>query len=178
MNVTMLLPQNLNLTNAFLKDTYSNYFTYLNWSLHNNYISQHGFEYKLSIFYTKLVNEIIPVYNSVYESFSGDPDDWLPDEDNTLNRIIFQILFDSNTSRLLSGYDKHILIRKFLDETKGLVGGDSHNMFVRFRTRKLLDTFADSLRYVNKLFNQVYGLTARKVPSHMPHMIGNGLKFN
>uniref|UniRef100_A0A4W6FFU2 N-acetylglucosamine-1-phosphotransferase subunits alpha/beta n=1 Tax=Lates calcarifer TaxID=8187 RepID=A0A4W6FFU2_LATCA len=37
--------------------------------------------------------------------------------------------------------------------------------------RKLQDTFADSLRYVNKLLNSQFGFTSRKVPAHMPHMI-------
>ncbi|XP_041636939.1 N-acetylglucosamine-1-phosphotransferase subunits alpha/beta isoform X2 [Cheilinus undulatus] len=37
--------------------------------------------------------------------------------------------------------------------------------------RKLKDTFADSLRYVNKLLNSQFGFTSRKVPAHMPHMI-------
>uniref|UniRef100_A0A8C4RXW9 N-acetylglucosamine-1-phosphotransferase subunits alpha/beta n=1 Tax=Erpetoichthys calabaricus TaxID=27687 RepID=A0A8C4RXW9_ERPCA len=37
--------------------------------------------------------------------------------------------------------------------------------------RKLKDTFADSLRYVNKLLNRKFGFTSRKVPAHMPHMV-------
>ncbi|XP_030635121.1 N-acetylglucosamine-1-phosphotransferase subunits alpha/beta isoform X2 [Chanos chanos] len=37
--------------------------------------------------------------------------------------------------------------------------------------RKLHDTFADSLRYVNKLLNSQFGFASRKVPAHMPHMI-------
>lgn len=37
--------------------------------------------------------------------------------------------------------------------------------------RKLLDTFADSLRYVNILYTKEYGHHPRKVPAHMPHMI-------
>lgn len=37
--------------------------------------------------------------------------------------------------------------------------------------RRLWDTFADSLRYVNKLLNGQFGFTSRKVPAHMPHMI-------
>ncbi|XP_040263582.1 N-acetylglucosamine-1-phosphotransferase subunits alpha/beta [Bufo bufo] len=38
-------------------------------------------------------------------------------------------------------------------------------------SRKLQDTFADSLRYVNKLLNSKFGFASRKVPAHMPHMI-------
>ncbi|XP_072171737.1 N-acetylglucosamine-1-phosphotransferase subunits alpha/beta-like [Diadema setosum] len=41
--------------------------------------------------------------------------------------------------------------------------------------RHLLDTFGDSLRHVNKLFNKKFGYQARKVPAHMPHMIDVGI---
>ncbi|KAF7701832.1 N-acetylglucosamine-1-phosphotransferase subunits alpha/beta [Silurus meridionalis] len=37
--------------------------------------------------------------------------------------------------------------------------------------RRLQDTFADSLRHVNRLLNGIFGYTSRKVPAHMPHMI-------
>ncbi|KAL5473979.1 hypothetical protein EMCRGX_G028549 [Ephydatia muelleri] len=39
------------------------------------------------------------------------------------------------------------------------------------RHRRLMEAFADSLRFVNRLYNQAYGYHARKVPAHMPHMI-------
>ncbi|KAL3224162.1 hypothetical protein MRX96_026743 [Rhipicephalus microplus] len=41
----------------------------------------------------------------------------------------------------------------------------------RWRGRRLLDTFGDSLRHVNRLFNTAFGYETRKVPSHMAHMI-------
>lgn len=34
-----------------------------------------------------------------------------------------------------------------------------------------LDTYAESLLYVNKIYNVAYGLERRKVPAHMPHLI-------
>jgi len=37
--------------------------------------------------------------------------------------------------------------------------------------RHLLDTYADSLRHVSRIYNRAYGYTARRVPGHMPHMI-------
>ena len=42
-----------------------------------------------------------------------------------------------------------------------------------FHSRKLMadDTFADSLRHVNRLYTKLYGHEARKVPAHMPHFI-------
>ena len=33
------------------------------------------------------------------------------------------------------------------------------------------DTFADSLRHVNRLYTKEYGHATRKVPAHMPHYI-------
>jgi hypothetical protein len=37
--------------------------------------------------------------------------------------------------------------------------------------RKPRDTFAESLLYVNRLYNQEFGFEPRKVPAHMPHLI-------
>jgi UDP-N-acetylglucosamine-lysosomal-enzyme len=38
-------------------------------------------------------------------------------------------------------------------------------------SRRLLDMFGDSLRFVNMLFTKAFGRTQRKVPAHMPHFI-------
>ena len=43
------------------------------------------------------------------------------------------------------------------------------------RIRKLQDTFGDSLRHVNRLYNKVYGYEARKVPAHMAHFINKNI---
>eukprot|EP01103_Thecamoeba_quadrilineata_P002665 TRINITY_DN1257_c0_g1_i1.p1 TRINITY_DN1257_c0_g1~~TRINITY_DN1257_c0_g1_i1.p1 ORF type:complete len:1024 (-),score=211.29 TRINITY_DN1257_c0_g1_i1:198-3269(-) len=40
-----------------------------------------------------------------------------------------------------------------------------------YQTRKLLDTFGDSLRYVDRLYSNEFGYSQRKVPAHMPHLI-------
>jgi len=37
--------------------------------------------------------------------------------------------------------------------------------------RRLLDTFGDSLKHVNRLYNKRFGYTARKVIAHMPHFM-------
>lgn len=47
----------------------------------------------------------------------------------------------------------------------------SYNADGAATSRRLQDTFADSLRHVNKLLNSQFGFTSRKVPAHMPHMI-------
>eukprot|EP00047_Mylnosiga_fluctuans_P003985 m.232102 g.232102 ORF g.232102 m.232102 type:complete len:1323 (+) comp12300_c0_seq1:20-3988(+) len=40
-----------------------------------------------------------------------------------------------------------------------------------WKPRHLLDTFGDSLKFVNKLYNKAFGYTARRVIAHMPHML-------
>ncbi|XP_018406670.1 PREDICTED: N-acetylglucosamine-1-phosphotransferase subunits alpha/beta [Cyphomyrmex costatus] len=39
------------------------------------------------------------------------------------------------------------------------------------RNARGLDTYAESLLYVNKIYNAAYGLERRRVPAHMPHLI-------
>ncbi|XP_058800867.1 N-acetylglucosamine-1-phosphotransferase subunits alpha/beta [Phymastichus coffea] len=36
---------------------------------------------------------------------------------------------------------------------------------------RTLDTYAESLLYVNRIYNKAYGLERRKVPAHMPHLL-------
>ncbi|XP_059170682.1 N-acetylglucosamine-1-phosphotransferase subunits alpha/beta-like [Physella acuta] len=43
--------------------------------------------------------------------------------------------------------------------------------------RQLLDTFGDSLRHVNHIYNREFGFQPRKVPGHMPHMIDKNIMF-
>jgi len=152
-NLVELYPRNLKFSHQFLQVVYENYFNYLNWSLSNEYLSQAGFEYKLNCFYSKLTNEINQTYTNMIEN-----SDLSNDEHELLNQILL-----NNRTHLIDEMDKHVFVHKYLEETK--------NDTMQFRKRKLLDTFADSLRYVNKLFNQVYGYVPRRVPAHMPHFI-------
>ncbi|XP_077270789.1 N-acetylglucosamine-1-phosphate transferase subunits alpha and beta isoform X1 [Temnothorax americanus] len=39
------------------------------------------------------------------------------------------------------------------------------------RNARGLDTYAESLLYVNKIYNAAYGLERRRVPAHMPHLV-------
>ncbi|KAF7491895.1 N-acetylglucosamine-1-phosphotransferase subunits alpha/beta [Sarcoptes scabiei] len=47
----------------------------------------------------------------------------------------------------------------------------SSSLSIKRLSRKLLDAYADSLIYVNHLYNREFGLEARKVPAHMAHFI-------
>lgn len=48
----------------------------------------------------------------------------------------------------------------------------------RSPSRRLLDTFGDSLRHVNRLYNNAFGYSARKVPAHMPHFIDRTIMYD
>ena len=37
--------------------------------------------------------------------------------------------------------------------------------------RRLMEGFHDSLKYVNRMYNHQYGIEARRVPAHIPHLI-------
>eukprot|EP00053_Salpingoeca_punica_P018525 m.182084 g.182084 ORF g.182084 m.182084 type:complete len:1404 (-) comp17455_c0_seq3:254-4465(-) len=43
--------------------------------------------------------------------------------------------------------------------------------------RQLKDTFGDSLKHVNNLYNKKFGYTPRKVIAHMPHMIDRDIMY-
>ncbi|XP_053318720.1 N-acetylglucosamine-1-phosphotransferase subunits alpha/beta [Spea bombifrons] len=68
-------------------------------------------------------------------------------------------------------WEKKKYFKDLLDEQALLLSDLSYITNGRKIGRKLQDTFADSLRYVNKLLNSKFGFTSRKVPAHMPHMI-------
>ncbi|XP_040514346.1 N-acetylglucosamine-1-phosphotransferase subunits alpha/beta isoform X5 [Gallus gallus] len=68
-------------------------------------------------------------------------------------------------------WEKKKYFQDLLDEEESLLKEMSYFTDGRHLGRQLKDTFADSLRYVNKLLNSKFGFTSRKVPAHMPHMI-------
>ncbi|KAM4746784.1 N-acetylglucosamine-1-phosphotransferase subunits alpha/beta [Rhinophrynus dorsalis] len=68
-------------------------------------------------------------------------------------------------------WEKKKYFKDLLDEEAALLSDLSYITSGKQVGRKLQDTFADSLRYVNKLLNSKFGFTSRKVPAHMPHMI-------
>lgn len=51
------------------------------------------------------------------------------------------------------------------------LGEDEVNVARRSNSRRRLDTYAQSLIHVNRLYNKEFGLENRKVPAHVPHFI-------
>ncbi|XP_066490212.1 N-acetylglucosamine-1-phosphotransferase subunits alpha/beta isoform X2 [Tiliqua scincoides] len=68
-------------------------------------------------------------------------------------------------------WEKQKYFQDLLDEEAALRKEMAYFTDSKMVGRQLKDTFADSLRYVNKLLNSKFGFTSRKVPAHMPHMI-------
>ncbi|CAJ1054756.1 N-acetylglucosamine-1-phosphotransferase subunits alpha/beta isoform X2 [Xyrichtys novacula] len=68
-------------------------------------------------------------------------------------------------------WERRKFFQELLEEEERLQRELSYQTDGAATGRKLQDTFADSLRYVNKLLNSQFGFTSRKVPAHMPHMI-------
>ena len=64
------------------------------------------------------------------------------------------------------------LIKNLWAEQYGsLLKNDDLEEELQISKRKLLDTFGDSLKHVNRLLTTRFGASSRKVPSHMPHFI-------
>ncbi|XP_029419195.1 N-acetylglucosamine-1-phosphotransferase subunits alpha/beta [Nannospalax galili] len=68
-------------------------------------------------------------------------------------------------------WEKTKYFQDLLDEEDSLKTQLAYFTDSKHTGRQLKDTFADSLRYVNKILNSKFGFTSRKVPAHMPHMI-------
>lgn len=68
-------------------------------------------------------------------------------------------------------WEKKKYFQDLLDEEESLKMQLAYFTDSTHTGRQLKDTFADSLRYVNKILNSKFGFTSRKVPAHMPHMI-------
>ncbi|XP_035209281.1 N-acetylglucosamine-1-phosphotransferase subunits alpha/beta-like isoform X2 [Stegodyphus dumicola] len=75
---------------------------------------------------------------------------------------------DSSTSSLLKNYFKNL--SNFNSKKKASEAMSSY-LIPSVTQRHLLDTFGDSLRHVNKLYNEAFGYEARKVPSHIAHFV-------
>jgi UDP-N-acetylglucosamine-lysosomal-enzyme len=159
-NLTRLLPENVEFSNKIFKNVYESYYNYLNWSYAQEFISQDGFYYKLNRFFIELNTKINETYNEMIEN---------SDTQEMEDDLMTKLFLSNNTVKdiLLNEY-----LNSFSNESK------KEDFIFKFKKRKILDTFADSLRYVNRLFNQIYGYMARKVPAHMPHYIDREIMSN
>ncbi|XP_032700182.1 N-acetylglucosamine-1-phosphotransferase subunits alpha/beta isoform X2 [Lontra canadensis] len=99
-------------------------------------------------------------------------------EENANNYIdVNEVLPGRKLQHYTDGYlgflpwEKKKYFQDLLDEEESLKTQLAYYTDSKHAGRQLKDTFADSLRYVNKILNSKFGFTSRKVPAHMPHMI-------
>ena len=71
-------------------------------------------------------------------------------------------------------YVESVVLMLFFQEKEKLETQHSFEVPTH-KIRQVLDTFGDSLRHVNTLYNKAFGYVARKVPGHMPHMIDRNI---
>uniref|UniRef100_A0A8C2F3W9 N-acetylglucosamine-1-phosphotransferase subunits alpha/beta n=1 Tax=Cyprinus carpio TaxID=7962 RepID=A0A8C2F3W9_CYPCA len=79
--------------------------------------------------------------------------------------------YTSSLDRGFLPWEKRKFFQDLLEEEERLQSELQYAADGTATGRRLRDTFADSLRYVNRLLNAQFGFTSRKVPAHMPHMI-------
>uniref|UniRef100_A0A8C9TWP1 N-acetylglucosamine-1-phosphotransferase subunits alpha/beta n=1 Tax=Scleropages formosus TaxID=113540 RepID=A0A8C9TWP1_SCLFO len=77
----------------------------------------------------------------------------------------------TSSNRGFLPWERRKYFQDLLEESERLKRELAYRANSAAASRRLQDTFADSLRYVNKLLNGQFGFTSRKVPAHMPHMI-------
>ncbi|XDV25035.1 hypothetical protein PO909_029036 [Leuciscus waleckii] len=82
-----------------------------------------------------------------------------------------KLQYYSNFDRGFLPWEKRKFFQDLLEEEERLQRELQYAADKTATGRRLQDTFADSLRYVNRLLNAQFGFTSRKVPAHMPHMI-------
>ncbi|XP_040030053.2 N-acetylglucosamine-1-phosphotransferase subunits alpha/beta isoform X1 [Gasterosteus aculeatus] len=99
-------------------------------------------------------------------SKSKKPED--PAEGAPLGRRLLHFI---SADRGFLPWERRKYFQKLLEEEERLQREVSFEVDSGATRRRLQDTFADSLRHVNKLLNGQFGFTSRKVPAHMPHMI-------
>ena len=66
-------------------------------------------------------------------------------------------------------WERHQVFKQIRDREEQRIVEERYK--TTFHQRSLLDAFSGSLLHVNRIYNRAFGYKARKVPSHMPHMV-------
>ncbi|XP_058597601.1 N-acetylglucosamine-1-phosphotransferase subunits alpha/beta isoform X2 [Neofelis nebulosa] len=127
----------------------------------------------------KLSSRIVPLQDQMAkEKITGKEQEKHRMEENVNNYIdVNEVLPGRKLQHHADSYlgflpwEKKKYFQDLLDEEESLKTQLAYYTDSRHTGRQLKDTFADSLRYVNKILNSKFGFTSRKVPAHMPHMI-------
>ncbi|XP_068087207.1 N-acetylglucosamine-1-phosphotransferase subunits alpha/beta [Anabrus simplex] len=80
-------------------------------------------------------------------------------------------IWDTEDSRSVGLFEEEVQKNESANVAKSKKSQSYDLQYKPSSVRKPRDTFAESLLYVNRLFNQEFGFEVRKVPAHMPHLI-------
>ncbi|XP_050452786.1 N-acetylglucosamine-1-phosphotransferase subunits alpha/beta isoform X2 [Cataglyphis hispanica] len=100
-------------------------------------------------------------------------------KENHKSKVVLQPIYSKLLHRnAISKTANHIEQLRRYHNDKNLAPPNSSIKFGKFaysnqwkHNTRGLDTYAESLLYVNKIYNIAYGLERRRVPAHMPHLI-------
>ena len=130
----------------------------------NGILTRNGFIHRLTSVLNQLSAEQIEDMEIIFSNFNRTS----PEVNSDLNTTI--------VSRKLQNADHfnrnfgNIGFGKPPVSQSSNINEESTNIAVH-HSRKLMDTFGESLRYVNQKYSKRYGYEPRKVPAHMPHLI-------
>uniref|UniRef100_A0A1A7Y1F8 N-acetylglucosamine-1-phosphotransferase subunits alpha/beta n=1 Tax=Iconisemion striatum TaxID=60296 RepID=A0A1A7Y1F8_9TELE len=120
-----------------------------------------------------LLNAVIerPMISKLLGNISQKKSEEFPAEPSVVPVVGRKLQHFTSSDRGFLPWERRKYFQALLEEEERLQTELSYRTDGAAAGRKLQDTFADSLRYVNKLLNGQFGFTSRKVPAHMPHMI-------
>uniref|UniRef100_A0AAV2J081 N-acetylglucosamine-1-phosphotransferase subunits alpha/beta n=1 Tax=Knipowitschia caucasica TaxID=637954 RepID=A0AAV2J081_KNICA len=106
-------------------------------------------------------------------TLKGKSPETAPPKDDPQERVVVgrKLQHFTSVDRGFLPWEKRKFFHSLLEEEERLQKELRYEANGAAAGRRLQDTFADSLRFVNKLLNSRFGFTSRKVPAHMPHMI-------
>lgn len=111
--------------------------------------------------------------NGIEINFNDHLNETISTQKSLLSKVINKIKFSS------SNIDKRIHMKHYLNDNDLILTeinstartNNKPKYSDHWKHKRQLDTYAESLLYVNRIYNVAYGFERRKVPAHMPHLI-------
>ena len=133
----------------------------------NGFLTRNGFVHHLTTVFNQLQTEEIEHLEKTLSNFTKIIQEVHSNPNTTILSRKLQML-KQNTDLINRNFGNFGFGKRPASETSRMQ--ESPNIAVH-HSRKLMDTFAESLRFVNQKYSKRYGYEPRKVPAHMPHLI-------
>ncbi|XP_076754530.1 N-acetylglucosamine-1-phosphate transferase subunits alpha and beta [Xylocopa sonorina] len=152
------------LRNKSLSSVWKDIETFTQETLRNNVNKSHNFK-----------NKHIGAVGKYFSEQSNEIDQAASTQESILSKMINKIRFQNSNIT-----DRRLQLKHYLNDdimnlpqvssTMKINYKPNHSDQWKLRTRQL-DTYAESLLYVNRIYNMAYGFERRRVPAHMPHLV-------